>query len=264
MKNCEPFKELIEAYALGALDADERAAFEAHLATDCADCAKAVEEARWLVSQLAYLAPEAEPSDMLKGRLMQTVRAEAQASKQAAPVRRGVPVLLWVGLAAMLLFSVYTAWNAQQLSNQLRAANEKTAAVVAERQQLEKQVALEQREATILTDPASLKIALSPQETQAPPLEARWHSQLGILVSGLNIPAPSGNRVLQLWLIPKTAGGKPIPSLTLRPDADGKFVLLVANPPELLAETKALAVTEEPAGGSLQPTTSPRWVGGVS
>jgi len=256
---------MIEAYALGALDAGERSAFEAHLATDCADCAKAVEEARWLVSQLAYLAPEAEPSDMLKGRLMQTVRAEGQQSaKQIAPVRRGVPVLLWVGLAAMLLFSVYTAWNAQQLSNQLRASNQQIAVIRAERQQLEKQVELEKREATILADPASVKIALSPQDPQAPPLEARWHSQLGILVNGVNVSAPSGNRVLQLWLIPKGGDGKPVPSLTLRPDADGKLVLLVANPPELMAETKALAITEEPAGGSLQPTTAPRWVGGVS
>jgi anti-sigma-K factor RskA len=75
---------------------------------------------------------------------------------------------------------------------------------------------------------------------------------------------PSGNRVLQLWLIPKAPRGKPIPSLTLRPDADGHFVLLVSNPLELMAETKALAITEEPAGGSPQPTTTPRWVGGVS
>ena len=70
--------------------------------------------------------------------------------------------------------------------------------------------------------------------------------------------------VPQLWLIPKLPGGKPIPSLALRPDAEGKFVLLVSNPPELMAETKALAITEEPEGGSSQPTTPPRWVGRVT
>jgi anti-sigma-K factor RskA len=264
LKNCEPFKESIEAYALGALDAEERATFEAHLATDCADCAKDVEEARWLVSQLAYLAPEAEPSDMLKGRLMQTVRAEARAAKQIAPVKRGVPVLLWVGVAVMLLFSVYSAWNAQRISEQARVASQLTASMLKERQELISQLASAKREATIVTDPASVKITLSSQDAQAPQLEARWHSQLGIVVTGQNIPAPSGSRVLQLWLIPKVAGGKPIPSLTWRPDAQGKFDLLVSNPPELIAETKALAITEEPAGGSSQPTTTPRWVGGVS
>ena len=270
MKNCEEFKESIEAYALGALDAEERDAFEAHLATDCADCAKAVGEARWLVSQLAYLAPEAEPSDMLKGRLMQVVRAEAQSSKQAAtaeqvaPFKRSVPVWLWAGAAAMLLFSVYSVWDAQQKSNQVREASRQAAELLKEHQELENQLALARRETTILTDPASAKITLASQDKQTPQLEAHWHTELGIVVSGWQIPAPAANRVLQLWLIPKAAGGKPVPSLTLRPDADGRFVLLVPDPPELMAETKALAITEEPAGGSLQPTTAPRWVGGVS
>jgi anti-sigma-K factor RskA len=63
--------------------------------------------------------------------------------------------------------------------------------------------------------------------------------------------------VLQLWLIPKAAGGNPIPSLVVRPDADGKFDLLAANPPELMTATKALAITEEPEGGGPQPTTAP-------
>jgi anti-sigma-K factor RskA len=264
MNNCGPFQEMFEAYALGALDAEERAALEAHLATGCADCSRPVEEARWLVSQLAYMAPDADPSDMLKGRLMQTVRAEAQASKQVTPVKRGVPVWLWAGVAALLLFSVYSAWNAQQMSNQVREAKQRVTAILAERAEQEKQLALAKREATILTDPSSIKIVSSSQDSQTLQLEARWHSQLGIVVNGRNIPVPSGSRVWQLWLIPKAAGGKPIPSLTLRPDADGKFVLLVANPPELMAETKALAVTEEPAGGSEQPTSTPRWVGGVS
>ena len=53
MKNCDQFREMFEGYALGALDAGERAALDAHLAAGCKDCAKAVEEARWLVSQLA-------------------------------------------------------------------------------------------------------------------------------------------------------------------------------------------------------------------
>ena len=59
MVNGDQFRELIEAYALGALDPQERGSLEAHLASGCADCEKALAEARWLVSQLAYLAPDA-------------------------------------------------------------------------------------------------------------------------------------------------------------------------------------------------------------
>ena len=80
MANGDQFRELIEAYALGALDPQERVSLEAHLASGCADCAKALGEAAWLVSQLAYLVPEAQPPGMLRGRLLQTVRAEARSA----------------------------------------------------------------------------------------------------------------------------------------------------------------------------------------
>ena len=264
MSDCAKFRELLEAYALGALDAPERAALEAHLATRCDDCAKALAEARWLVSQLAYLAPEAAPSDMLKGRLLQTVRAEAQAAKQPVSAKSAIPFWMWAGVAALFVATIYSAWNAQKLQREIQRSDKIAAALLQHRNELEAQLEDAKREATILVDPSSVKIALASADSQTPPLEATWHSQLGIVLTGQKTPAPPGTRVLQLWLIPKAPGGKPIPSLTIRPDADGRFVLLVANPPELMAQTKALAITEEPAGGSSAPTTTPRWVGGVS
>ena len=262
MSNCDQFRDMYEAYALGALDAEERASFEAHLATGCAACTKAVEEARWLVSQLAYLAPEANPSDMLKGRLMQTVRAEAAATTAKAPIRAKttIPVWLWAGVAALFVLSAYSEWNSLQLRKEIRETNERTEALLQQRRDLQTQLEVVKREATILTDPASVKI----RDPKNPQLEAMWHSSFGIVLTGQKLAVPSGNRVLQLWLIPKAKGGKPMPSLTARPDAKGKFVLLVANPPEVVSETKALAVTEEPEGGSPQPTSTPSWVGGIT
>jgi hypothetical protein len=201
---------------------------------------------------------------MLKGRLMQTVRTEANAAQKTASVKRTIPVWMWVGAAALLLFSVYSTWNTHRLQQEIQSTNQRAAAILQERHALETQLELAKRAATNVTDPASVKIALASPDPQIPALEAKWHSQLAIVLTGQKIPVPADNRVLQLWLMPKAPRGKPIPSLTLRPDADGKFVLLVSNPPELMALTKALAITEEPAGGSPQPTTTPRWVGGVS
>ncbi len=255
---------MFEAYALGALDAPDRAALEAHLATGCQDCAKAVEEARWLVSQLAYLAPEAAPSDMLKGRLMQTVRAEAKAARRPSLSKAGIPVWMWAGVAALVLVTLYSAWNAQRMQREIQSANERAASILQQRRELQAQLDAEKITAAILVDPASVRIALVSPDSKVPQLEARWHSQLGIVLTGQKIAAPSGNRVLQLWLIPKAPGAKPVPSLTVRPDAEGKVVLLVSNPPGAIAQTKALAITEEPAGGSAQPTPPIRWAGGVS
>ena len=263
MKNCDQFREMFESYALGALDAADRAALEAHLATGCHDCAKALAEAHSLVGHVSDLAPGAAPSDMLKGRLRQTVRAEAQSAKRRMPPQLGIPTWIWIGVAALFVTTIYSAWNAQRLQREIQRADQIAAAILRHRHELETQLEDAKREAAILIDPASVKIVLASADPQTPPIEARWHSQLGIVVSGQKIPAPSGTRVLQLWVIPKTRGAKPIPSLTLRPDADGKFALLVATPPELMTETKALAITEEPAGGSPAPTTMPRWVGGI-
>jgi anti-sigma-K factor RskA len=274
---------MYEAYALGALDPPERAALEAHLATGCAECAKSVAEARWLVSQLAYMAPEVSASDTLKGRVMQTVRTEARSARPVSTIAAttrfsGIPYWLSVGIAALMLLTLYFAWDAHRLKEELRAAseqNERNTELVASTQQeratsqqklseMEEQMASMRRETAILTDPSSVKITLAAQKIQAPQMVAMWHAKYGIVLTGQKVPMPAGNRVLQLWLIPKAPGGKPMPSMTVRPDARGNFVILVSNPPAAGRDTKALAITEEPAGGSAAPTTAPKWVGAMS
>jgi anti-sigma-K factor RskA len=264
VKNCDQFRELIEAYALGALDPEERAALEAHLATGCAECAKAVEEARWLVCQLAYTAPEAAPSDMLKGRLMQTVRAEAQPRALVAPRVPLIPFWLQAVVAALLVFSIYSAWNTRRLVGEIREANERAAALTIERQRIEEQLADSKREATIMMDPTSHKIALWGEHAHPETLEAKWHSQLGVCIMGDKVPMPSANHVLQVWFIPKKEGAPPMPSAMVRPDANGKLMLYVSAPPESMDNTKAIAITEEPAGGSGWPTTPILWSGNVT
>ena len=166
---------------------------------------------------------------------------------------------------------MYTAWDAHRAKEELRATNER----LAERSRAEQaaadqkiaamteQIAAMRRENAILTDPAATKITLMPQKIAAPQLVAMWQHENGIVVTGRKVPMPAANHVLQLWLIPKAPGAKPMPSMTLRPDASGKFVMVVAHPPDP-SEIKALAITEEPEGGSPQPTSAIRWVGAMT
>ena len=212
MKNCDQFRELIEAYALGALDLEDRAALEAHLATGCPECAKAVEEARWLVSQLAYTAPEAAPSDMLKGRLMQTVRAEAEAQTKprVMPAKSAIPFWLWAGVAALLVFSIYSAWNARQLQTEIREANSRAAALARRAPEKSSSNWLHAKlEAKILMDPSSVKIMLPGQRRQG----TATGSQMAILNWASSswekrFRCPSPHHVLQLWFIPKAPGSQ--------------------------------------------------------
>jgi anti-sigma factor RsiW len=255
----DQFRELIEAYALGSLDSEERSSVAAHLATGCAECTKALEEAAQIVSHLAYLAPEAEPPATLRGRLLQIVRAEA-----AAVPQRTIPFWMWGAVAATWLFAVYNAYEASSLQRKIHETQAALAAQTKLQRESAQQLALAQREAMILTDSNSVKIAMPASNKHLPALQAAWHQQLGLVVSGQKLPKVPGNRTLQLWLILNVPGAKPVPSLTLRPDADGNFDLVVTNPPGVPSGTKALAITEEPEGGSAQPTTTPIWVGAVA
>jgi anti-sigma-K factor RskA len=258
----DAFLLLIEAHALGALDADERAAVEAHLAAGCVGCAQSLAEARLIVSQLAYLAPEAQPSEMLRGRLLKTVRDDA-ASGKAAPAQKAIPLWMWAGVAAALLLALYNLYEYQSTRQAIRQAQ----TALDEQIQLQKKAAQDllaaRREALILTDPGSVRIAMPAGKAGLPELQATWHRALGIVISGEKLPVPGGQRTLQLWLIPKAAGAKPVPSLNVRPESDGRFHLFVEQPPGQQRDTKLLAITEEPAGGSEQPTTPPIWVGAV-
>jgi anti-sigma-K factor RskA len=264
----DQYRELIEAHALGALDEQERASLEAHLAFGCPECTKALAEARHLVTQLVYLAPPAEPSEMLRARLLQKVRAEASAAGAEAEAVRAsrspVPLWLWVAVAALLVFSVYSTWKARQLEGNIQNLVGVLTDQAKQNQQLTQELIAARHQAQMLTDPASKKFTIWPSDKQMPKLEATWHPAMGIYVTGQQIPMPSTNRVLQLWLIPKAPGSKPMPSRTFSPDAKGKVELMVSDPPEVMAQTKALAITEEPMGGSPQPTSTPMWVGGVS
>jgi anti-sigma-K factor RskA len=267
LSDLDQFREMAEAYALGALDAEERAAFEAHLASGCAGCAKAVAEARWLVSQLSYLAPEAAPSQELKDLLMRSVGAEAKVVSMVAPKKAAIPFWLWAAVAALVLLTVYSSWQAHDLQRQIGGINEQARAEIQKREKLERDLVAFKQEAimrAIVTNPESTRIMLMPSKKDMPTLEAKWHSQLGLVVTGYEVPKLSGNHVLQLWLIPKDKDAKPMPSITFWPEHDGRLAKLIANPPESMQDVRALAVTEEPAEGSAQPTSAPIWVGAVS
>jgi hypothetical protein len=171
---------------------------------------------------------------------------------------------MWGAVAAALLFAFYNAYEARSLQDKLRQMRGDLSAQIRLQEKSAQELELAKREALILVDPRSVKIEMPAGKREIPALQATWHQELGIVVTGQKLPVPNGNRTLQLWLIPKTPGAKPVPSLTLRPDANGKFDLLVADPPDAITTTKALAITEEPDGGSPQPTSTPIWVGAIA
>jgi hypothetical protein len=125
--DCDTARENIDAHAIGALDADETPALEAHLA-GCPECARLAEEARAGAGALALSVPLVPANSALKARVM----ASAAVLTPPAP-RRLRPNVRWWPLAAAALFVVSAGavtWGAitQRQVNDLRGQTASTRA----------------------------------------------------------------------------------------------------------------------------------------
>lgn len=68
---------------------------------------------------------------------------------------------------------------------------------------------------------------------------------------GDGLPEPGDDRAYQLWFID---GDAPVPSEVFRPDSNGEVQALIED---FVADNAGYAITEEPAGGSQEPTSDP-------
>ncbi len=253
----EAFAEAAAAYALGALDASERASVEAHLAT-CAICRADVESYRQVSDAMgAAIAPVA-PPPALKARVIANARLAPSAVKR--PARSSG---LWLAAAASLALHVGLGYYAWSIRTQLTTASELAARATAYAERLRTELAQQRNEAAmgsriaeVLSSPDVVRIELRAAKNGFPGQGlGYWSRSRGMWFSADTMPAPAPGRTYQLWLV---AQGQPPISAGLLPlDARGSIAMV--RPPA--AETipgrseLTLAVTEEPAGGSPGPTT---------
>src|SRR5918996_1349768 len=128
--------ELSAAYALDALDADERRAFEEHLG-ECERCRAHVAEFWGTAALLAYGAPAAAPPAGLRGRILDQVRAERAV---VVPLRRRPRLVLGAASGLAAAAAVALAFWVTSLSGELdrtRAALEVLADPAARSTELE-------------------------------------------------------------------------------------------------------------------------------
>lgn len=267
----DPVNDLAAAYALGALSPEEARRFEAYLATS-PDAQREVAELRETAALLALGATDARPSAELRERVLARVSRDQVASiadggRRASggqvvsmadggrgPARRVVPPLYWLALAASLVLtaglglSLKRAHAHEEALQQMVASSE---AALAQRQR-----ELVERQATLssILEPGVKLYQLTASGDPEPGVQLFWNQQRKTaIIYGFRLkPVPSG-REYQLWFI---KDGKPVPSVTFTPAADGHATVEKIPVPEGGA-LSAAAVTIEPAGGSQQPTTSP-------
>lgn len=281
MASCAQLAELYEAYALGALEGDELAAVEEHLARQCPTCAPGVAQARTLVANLSYLAPPAEPPAALRRKLLAAIAAEPAGTAAGAvptratvrgvdsvakgrarpPERPWIPAWAWVAAAALILFAAYTTFQMRQFSREVAVLERQGAQEQQRSRALDSERERYLQALNIIGATSTRHLQLKPGKTAMPPVSAYWNPGMGLVLAADKMPEMPPGRTLQLWVVPQQ--GAPISVGIFRPNAAGQ-VLMVMPPANAMLMAKALAISDEPAGGSPQPTSTPEWVGPVS
>jgi len=287
----EQAREALEALALDALDASERGAVMAHVAT-CAICQSELAALENTAGELALAAapipmPPAQ-RDRIRARLLARAAADraSELSAAAAPqlrvesgrssagggvtplrpytkVRRTFGPPAWIAMAAGLV-AILGVGAFLKASRERDAARQSLAAVqaasgtqLAALDSLRATLTARERMIANLIGPQVAVMTLTSTMPTAPTARMFWDQQRDAWTFvAHHIPMPKAGRTYQMWLVTPTAK---ISAGTFMPSPDGEVMMQAtyALPKDSLA---AVAVTDEPMGGSPQPTTAPMMV----
>jgi anti-sigma-K factor RskA len=232
-------EDLLAGYALGAASAEEAGMVRAHL-PECDECRGDLARLTEAVSVLALTVEEVAPPPRLRQRI------------QAAVRRRDTPIAALTADAIELEPVPRRAWFRPSLRSTWLPAAAAAAAIIAGL--LAWNVRLQNELSTRHAPPGTSGIVTAPMRGPQGTVLGTvtlLRQQRVALVGLRNLASPSAGRTLELWVIDRQ--GKPRPAGVFTPDPDGTKLLVV--PQDVSGDT--LAVTDEPFGGSLLPTTTP-------
>lgn len=244
-------RDLAAGYALGGLSAEETRAFEAALARDPSLAAEVAGFRE--VNALLADAGGALPADAaLKARVMARVASEKDRRLPAPAREAGAPgrgLLPWAiaAAAALVVTSALLYRDLGRTRTELLVTRADLSLV---RDSLATQA---QTLATLLGAGEDLTVVqLTATGTEPPGMRLFWNQRTGRgVLQAYRLPPAEAGRIYQLWLI---RDGVPVPSQLFNSGADGAALVANFTLPAGAGVTAA-AVTEEPAGGSSQPTS---------
>jgi hypothetical protein len=184
---------------------------------------------------------------------------DLQARRESATKSRAggfAAFVMGIGFAASLLFAIDMRGKARDLEQQLATEQSQLA------QTKQRLAERDQTLATILGSGSDVTLVrLSPSQPKGPGMQVFWNTSEGrAIISASGLAPIARDRAYALWMI---RDGKPVPLALFNPDASGHAVVQDIAVPTDLQGVAAFAVTEEPAGGSPQPTMTPFLVGAV-
>lgn len=237
--NVDPFFENIPAYALGALDAEESRALEAHLQT-CPSCQAELESYRKVGENLLMAAPPQDPPAALRRQLQARLPSAQKARRPRPGWSLGQLNLGQLGLAtAAILLLVLNLFSFLQIRS-----------LQLQQERLARQLETSQTALAMLTYPDSETLPLEGPGIVGTLLLDRDRNVA--LLTAWNLPDLQADQTYQVWLIDpqggRTSGG------IFEPESELPFTSATIISADSLANYVGIGVTVEPAGGSPQPT----------
>jgi anti-sigma-K factor RskA len=228
-----PYRENIPAYALGALDAEEAAALEAHLRT-CASCRDELADYRATSDNLLMSLPPQMPSKALRKRL----QGQLPSAKKTVRPRLNWPLgRVATGIAILLLLAL----NVFSLL-QVRALQDQQARLL---DQIENgQMAL-----VMLSYPHAQSFPINEANVTGSLLLDKEYNNAVLILRGL--PPIANDQTYQVWLI--APDGERTSAGLIRPQTDLPFISEPIYSTQDLANFVGVGMTIEPAGGSDSP-----------
>ena len=246
-----------DLYALGALDGEEKQAFEVHVRV-CPACAAELEAAQQRVLMLGMAAPPAAPGPAVRESLLRQVRAERSApaapgpapAVRIPPAPRGFAWLTPTLAAATIFFASMAGWlwtrNAMYL-RQIDSLQSRLADIQSASQEVARATETTDK---LLEWPGTRRVALMPMPGMGNGHGGvLYNAQMGMVACAGWLPAPPAGKTYQLWLVPMQ--GKPMPLHVFGASEWTQPMAMHITPG---MEAKTFAVTEEPMGGKPWPT----------
>jgi anti-sigma-K factor RskA len=265
--NHQDARELLALAALGTLSPEDRAAVEAHISW-CAECRHELSGLRDAAASVgASLPPRPmEPlrAARVRARLLRRATSEPDEVTLSRPVvlpRRGWREfgVRWPIMAAAALVLAGVVGFFLGLSAGVNSREREMAIVTRDndafkRRNLEQKALLD-----ALTGPGVRVIDAAAASPRQPYARMFWDQPANRWTFvAYNLPAAKPGRTYQLWLVTKDQKKVSAGTFAATPNGSAVVRATYALPADKLA---AIAVTDEPEGGSAQPTTTPFLVG---
>ena len=227
-------RENIPAYALGALEAEEAAALEAHLQT-CEACRSELAEYRAVSESLLTALPPRQPSPALRKQL-QSRLPSAQKKAQPRFVWAFGQLGLGGALVLLLLINIFSFVQLRELQRQQSSLLE--------------QLQNNQAALAMLSYPGTQSLPINGDNISGTVLVDKERNTAALVL--WNLPELSKEQTYQIWLI--EPDGQRVSAGLFRPQANATYTTESIFSKQDLSGFTGIGVTVEPASGSDQPT----------